>query len=278
MITIGDVIIKKLTIHIISLTVCLILTFIGSFSNIKILTAIGAVSSAVLGSVISIILESVSAQNQTVKLWWDHIKYYNKNIRLSFSYLYRVQVDGKYLLVKGNRLKNQYQPIGGVYKYYNEAKPFLESINYIPDTRMKNNEETDDLRIQIKGKYLLEFMQWFLSMKNREYDPSREFKEELLTTKLLPANSFKILHYRKIAFHNKGLTYSKYNNCIEFLYADIFELTLTEDQKQIIRESVKKHPKSLCLADSDELKSMCHNGIEKNLGNNAKWLIGEYDE
>lgn len=36
---------------------------------------------------------------------------------------------------------------------------------------MGNTNETDDLRINIKGKNLLSFMEWFLSMKDREYDP-----------------------------------------------------------------------------------------------------------
>ena len=44
---------------------------------------------------------------------------------------------------------------------------------------MGNVDETDDLRIFIKGRYLLKFMEWFDSMKDREYDPYREFCEEL---------------------------------------------------------------------------------------------------
>ena len=189
--------------------------------------------------------------------------------------MYRIQVNGKYLLIKGNRLKNQFQPVGGVYKYYKEAKPFLEGINFRPDTRMKNFDETDDLRINIKGKHLLSFMNWFLSMKDREYDPYREFKEELIDTGLLPENDFKQLSYRKVCVHNKGVTFSNFNNCIEFIYSDIFDLDLTNEQKTAIIKSVKEHPESLCLVTAEELNSECYNGIEKNIGNNAKWILGE---
>lgn len=85
-------------------------------------------------------------------------------------------------MVRGNRIKRQYQPVGGVYKYYDEARPALERLEFKPNIKMGNTDETDDLRIWIKGKYLLKFMDWFMSMENREYDPCREFKEELIDT------------------------------------------------------------------------------------------------
>ena len=40
---------------------------------------------------------------------------WNTEIRVSISYLFQIKVDGKYLLVKGNRI-DQYQPVGGVFK------------------------------------------------------------------------------------------------------------------------------------------------------------------
>nr|WP_241158244.1 hypothetical protein [Adlercreutzia sp. ZJ138] len=35
---------------------------------------------------------------------------------MSAAYLFRIKVGGKYLLIRGNRIKDQYQPVGGVYK------------------------------------------------------------------------------------------------------------------------------------------------------------------
>ena len=52
-----------------------------------------------------------------IKIFSQSIMRWNKNIRLSCAYLFRIKYNGKYLLVKGNRI-DQYQPIGGVYKYY----------------------------------------------------------------------------------------------------------------------------------------------------------------
>ena len=45
-------------------------------------------------------------------------------------------------------------------------------------------------------------------MKDREYDPRREFEEELLETDLLPEDEFKKLRYRKVWEDNGGVTYS----------------------------------------------------------------------
>lgn len=250
-------------------------TCIGFFETNPVWGCIGGISSALLGSVISIILASVDTHGHGIKLWVQHIKYWNNDVRLSFSYLFRIPIRGKYLLVKGNRLKKQYQPVGGVYKFYTEAKPTLEDFQYRPDIKMGNTDETDDLRIIIKGKHLLKFMDWFQSMQNREYDPSREFIEELIETNLLPSEVFKKIRYRKVDVHNVGVKYSNYNECDEFVYADIFELVLSEEQTKSIIDAVANYPELLCLATAEELKSECYGGIERNVGNNAIWLLGE---
>lgn len=230
---------KKAIIMILIFIVCCILTCWGAVQQAPIVVCLGAIASTILGSVVSIIFEAIDFHGQGLHLWLQHLGYWNKEVRLSISYLFRIEVDGKYLMVKGNRLKRQYQPVGGVYKYYPEAKPVLERMKFNLDTKMGNTDETDDLRIRIKGKYLLTFMEWFMSMENREYDPQREFKEELIDTGLLPAQSFEILKYRKVGVHNDGIKYSTYLACDELLYSDIFELVLTSNQKHIIRDAVQ---------------------------------------
>lgn len=266
---------KRMLLIIVAFLLLGIFTCVGYFATSPIWGCVGTISSTVLGAVVAIILEAVDTHGQGFKLWLQHLKYYKKDVRLSFSYLFRIPVNGRYLLVKGSRLKNQYQPVGGVYKYYTEAKPALESFGYRPDIRMGNADEIDDLRIVINGKHLLQFVNWFTSMQNREYDPTREFSEELINTGLIPAEEFSTLEYRKIGIHNAGVQYSKHTNCDELIYADIFELKLSKEQAQAILDAVSAHPDRLCLATAEELKSECYNGIEKNIGNNAIWLLGE---
>ena len=103
----------------------------------------------------------------------------------------------------------------------------------------------------------------------------REFREELIVSRLLPEDVFSGFEYRKVYVHDKGVQYSPYMQCDEFVYADIFDVKLSTYQKTAIKQAVEMHPDILCLASADELKSECYNGIERNLGNNSKWLLGE---
>lgn len=266
---------KRVWFLVLSIIVLLIFVFLCMRNNKMIYAYFGFVLQAIFETVLALIIEKIDLHGQGVKLFFQSIKYYSKEIRLSISYLYSIEIDGKYLLVKGNRIDNQFQPVGGVYKFYDEARPELEKFKYTLDTRMKNNNDPNDLRIRIKGKYLLKFMQWFKSMKDREYDPRRELEEELIKTGLIPELFLKEIKYRKKYTHNNGITYSTYLQCDEYLYSDIFELKLNDEQKQLIKDSVLTHPDELCLASIDEIKKQCYDGIKKNIGNNAIWLLGE---
>lgn len=239
---------------------------------------IAVIASAIVGAVMSSVYELIDTHGQGLATWFkSQILYHNKDLYISFSYLYKIEVDGKYLLVRGHRMKDRYQPIGGVYKYYPEARDFLDSIRFVPDAEFVNNNETDDLRIQIKGKYLLRFYDWFFSMRNREYDPSREFYEELIAPRFLDEDDFRQLRYRKVDVHNKGITKSIVPERIaEVIYADIFEVTLTDEQKHAVKRAVEEHPDDLCLAAPEEMRSRRYAGsVEMNLGNNVTWLLGE---
>ena len=235
---------------------------------------LNAVFLSISSAAVSSIYELIDTHGYGLKLWWKtKFKYANKPIYLSFAYLYKIQIDGKYLLIKGNRLKNQYQPVGGVYKYYPEAKSFLESIKFQPDKTMGNMDDDDDLRISVQGKHIFEFLDWFKQMKDREYDPIREFREELLETGILPKNEFETIKYRKVSVHDIGITYSKYNDCLEYVYAEIFELVPTEKQKEVLKNLCDISNENVCWATNTEIKKLCAGGIEKNLGTNTPWIL-----
>lgn len=238
---------------------------------------VSAIASGVLGIMVSSIYEFVDTHDQGLKTWIDtQIRYREMNIRLSFSYLFRIEVDGKYLLVRGHRMNGQFQPIGGVYKVYDEGRSFLDQIRAVADISMGNADETDDLRIQIKGKEYFKFWDWFESMKDREYDPRREFEEELIDTGILQVEEFRKLKYRKVWTHNVGVTYSQPLGIHEVVYADIFEIKLTDCQKQIIRDATRQNSTQICLATIDEIRCRRYNNsVEMNLGNNTPWILGE---
>lgn len=74
---------------------------------------------------------------------------------MSISYLFSIRDDeGNYLLIKGNRIQ-QYQPIGGVYKYFKSFQPIKSKLE-VTDEINKNFYDPDDLRIYLPGKNLYE--------------------------------------------------------------------------------------------------------------------------
>ena len=114
-------------------------------------------------------------------------------------------------------------------------------------------------------------------MEDREYGPDREFYEELIATSILPEEQFRHLRYRKVSVHNKGITKALVPNRIdEVIYADIFEVTLSNEQKNAVKKALNEHPGDLCLATPEEMKSRRYAGsVEMNLGNNVPWLLDE---
>ncbi len=258
------------------------ITAFAAKSNKAIVQLIYIIGSGVVSATVACLYEYVDTKGQSFLTWFkSQILYRNKDVYLSFAYSYKIEIDGKYLLIRGNRMKDRYQPIGGVYKYYREAKPALDELKCKPSTVMGNTDETDDLRLYISGKNVLKFIEWFSKMENREYDPTREFIEEVLETGILPKDKFQKIQYRKVGTHNVGFTYfvgaeGKKKERPEFIYADIFEMILSNEQKRIIKEAVDDKPDSICLASIDEIHSRRYNGsVTMNLGSNVPWIIGE---
>ncbi len=200
-----------------------------------------------------------------IKLWIiSHIQKPNKEIRLSISYLCRIVVDGKYLLVK-NHKQNGFQPVGGVYKHFKEeTSSIFESLSILPDTKMEiNNVSRNDLRLILKQrKKLCAFLKWFYEKKDRELDPWREFREELIDTKILSDENFKYIEYSYIKTKKTNIKYSDYFEIDEFLQYDIFEIRLNVEQKTELMELLKTGNNEIIFATSDEI-SLCPNTIDK---------------
>lgn len=161
-----------------------------------------------------------------LRLYWDCLKPWTRpELRLTISYLYRIEMNGKYLLVKSNRIENTYQPVGGVYKYfYPEAKKDLDCIGALTDNHIVNDDVSEfDLRLKlIKRKRLRKFLKWFFAGEEREWDPWREFYEELVVPGILSAADFGYIHYELIGQHFEPIHYDKFFKIDTFKYADIY--------------------------------------------------------
>ena len=159
-----------------------------------------------------------------------------KEIRLSISYLYRINVDGKYLLVK-SRLRDYFQPVGGAYKTLPGSEKIFEKLNVRSDRLIETEHgiAKGDLRIYINRKNVIEFLEWFKSKEDRETSPWREFCEELLSTNILPYWSFRFIDYKfKGTVQSPIIKLDNGGGDGMFLF-EIYDLVINDEQKRIFQ-------------------------------------------
>lgn len=226
-------------------------------------------------------------RKQLVLFWKTKFgKQKNMNVRFSISGLYKIQIPNtnKYLLVLNRRIENQLQPVGGVYKRYGDDTLF-NKWGYHPDNS-KNGLDVDeksnsDLRFMVKGKYVIDVLNWFENGGERETDPRREFKEELLDTGILDPTIFQHFNQKHIRRYSKNLSWSDFFSCYEILVYDIFELIPNEIQKKALSELYSR-PNDLsngfAIVSCDDIEQLrfVENGRQiARIGQHTKLLINK---
>lgn len=177
------------------------------------------------------------AENQKhIRLWFQSMWHPNRPVRVSMSYLFRIEVDGHFLLIRNHKKPERgFQPVGGVYKFLqSETSSLFQTLGVIPDTRIRIDEDSrNDLRCTLnQRRNLLAFLKWFNSKTDRELDPWREFYEELINDEeLLNRADFPYIQYNYIKQDYEGIKPPDFFNIDEFLYADII-LLKPENQRQ----------------------------------------------
>lgn len=99
--------------------------------------AVGAFG-ALLGMAVSTII------NLRSKLWACFLAstiYRYRHIRVSAAYIFKINIDGKYLLVKGRNI-DQLQPVGGVYKRLPDSSKFFQDLEILDDKRIPMRHHT----------------------------------------------------------------------------------------------------------------------------------------
>ncbi|MBP3619857.1 MAG: hypothetical protein J6J24_04275 [Clostridia bacterium] len=191
-------------------------------------------------------------------------------IRVSASYLFNIKIDNKYLLVKSER-RNQFQPIGGCYKYFPEAEKFLSSIGATPEKKSNGIGSLMDLRLIIPQQQLDSFIKWFTSGENRETTYDREFNEELIS--LIPKEKQQLFNIIQAKKQNSGsfdIFFDKEKNLKSIKPMDIISIALSSEQKCVISDVCKHNPNLLIVTKEDIL-----NGYTT-LKDNTKVKIGEH--
>lgn len=163
----------------------------------------------------------------------------DQRIRFSMSYLYRIKINDKYLLVKNNNFPH-YQLVGGKYKILEGTRSFLQNeFDAIDDPKLPNKDlMKDDFALFIPAQNAIKFLDWFNGGKDREISHWREFYEELIEGKasLLNKDKFPYINYN---FKGRVRTPIKRTpgwDCYEILQYDILDILPTPEQRQALKQ------------------------------------------
>ncbi|WP_435213517.1 hypothetical protein [Streptomyces sp. bgisy034] len=182
------------------------------------------------------VVDEIGKNLEHIRHIWYSLRYRNRSIRVSTSYLFRIFIDGKYLLIRGSRYPNQFQPVGGVHKVSVQGSSVLASMGVVGDDLIPIDPASDrDIRIRVPGRNLVSFFRWFDSRNGREDSPWREFQEELIASGIVPAATFPHIMHNYIRRDVDKIRYSSYADSFEILVADIYELVPNRDQEDALR-------------------------------------------
>lgn len=259
------------------------------YSDINSISAGSMIGSLFAGIVIPYLLQSVvdltdntNWKSTQRKLKRAGILQKDTIVRISFAYLFRIKVDGKYFLVKSSRTK-KYQPVGGAYKFKKiEADYLSDNIPVENDDRIPVDEITEfDYRLLVKNKDLRKFVRRFNQTPYRENvsNLSREFIEEIFNSGILDKKAFGSLTYKYCGRHMTEIEYNSFFEHYELLLADIVEVKLSEKQIQLFRELMKSETEKYHFATAEEIKSLGvkygTNDIADKIGNHTSKILSE---
>lgn len=196
-------------------------------------------------------------------------------IRISASYLFKITIskDAKelYLLVKSDR-RNQYQPIGGCYKYFPEAIEYLNSIGFVPENSSNGVDSVSDIRMVIPEENIDLFLKWYDSGKGRETSFYREFVEEVVD--YLPdeqKKNFNKIDCQLLAKGSYDVFYDDEKKIKSIKPMDIISIKLTEIQYNNIKQLVQSNKDRFILVTREDIE----NGFKLDDGFN-KLVIGSH--
>jgi len=264
---------------IIALLLIIYLLIIGDdFKNNTFIQNTIAIACSIIAPIIVFFVDLLLSNVRRLKIWFiSKITYRNKKIRVSMSYVYRIHINDKYLLVENSKW-DYYQPVGGVYKILSEDIGYLkDNFDWGKDPYMKTNrEKRNDLRGTVPMTKLLDFLDWFKSQKNREISHWREFYEELIKTGVLSIKDFPHFEYRYAGTLLTPIKKSeKWKDCLEILSYDVFDLIPTIEQESILLKTQSDDIKEFVWLDKSVI---LNNGVinkdeEVKIGHHTKWTI-----
>ncbi|MFB7114530.1 hypothetical protein [Streptomyces sp. NPDC056291] len=238
------------------LTVYLLLAIVSGVASFFITnsTVVNMTAGLSMGLAVPV-FEQIAQNRENLRHLWYSFRYRNQSVRISTSYLFKIYIDGRYLLIRGSRWRNQFQPVGGVHKVTPQGSASLAAMGVTDDDLIPVDAASyRDLRVRVPGKHLFRFFQWFDSRVGREDSPWREFQEELLATQVLPQDKFPHIMHNYLRREVDPIRYSEWAQAYEILVADIYELVPTPEQADTLRALVPTQNPNVTWVTAEQIK------------------------
>lgn len=234
----------------------------------------------IIGAGIALLFEAI-VNRERVKfiLKCKSLAFNNQNIRFSMSYLYRIKVKNKYLLVKNSNY-GHYQLVGGKYKRLIETQSYLKNnFDAMDDLKFPNEGLTkNDFAIFIPASKAVKFIDWFNNQKDREISHWREFYEELVKTKVVTQEKFPYVSYNYVGTVTTPIHKNNGWDCPQVLQYDILDLIPTKEQEiellNLLNDGDRDYHK---WADRELINNLGHDNRQKKqlyrIGDHTKWAL-----
>lgn len=215
-----------------------------------------------------------------IRFWRFKLIGRNSEIRVSFTALLRISDGGRYILVRNFHRPELFGPFGGVYKFYESAKPCLDELLFRPQDVGKTNDMQNDLRGFLPRKNLGRLVKWFDRREDRESAAecvSRELREELNEIMLQDLKPPQTLQVKKVRRVEEGPEWVPGRGYLQFRIFEVYDvihnsascLTFFKKLRQLSTTC-----NDLMLADSsDVICGRCDDG--RVIGNHVSYLIGK---
>jgi hypothetical protein len=203
------------------------------------------------------------------------------DIRIVFSALLRISESDEYLLIRNLHRPETFAPIGGVYKYRQDAQPELDKFEFRPHDMGPGDDMANDIRGYLPRRNLVKLLHWYHCNANRESDKEclrRELKEELDEIGL--SRNFKCpedFHFRSVRTIIEGPESVPGQTYAQFRIFEIYEIApVTSNIKRFLhqlRKSAIKNPDLLLVSAQEIITGRARTG--EIVASTAAYLIGK---
>ena len=185
----------------------------------------------------------------------------NEDVRIVYAAQLRIETGGRFVLVRNLHRPETYAPFGGVMKFYPEARPALDCLQFKPQDLGPDEDMVNDLRGFVPAKNLPRMLRWYDRGADRETAAdclARELREEMrevgISSRVKIPRRMRIRPVRTVCEGPKKVEGEAYR---QFRVFEVYEpvpsdsraMSLMKRLGQLAREEA-----GLCVATAEEIK------------------------